>query len=106
MNFFKEDIFMTSIPSWFVIVVGLGIVFLGLICIILLCKILGAICSIGQQKETVPQALAATAPVTPVPQAVPAFKNRQEVIAAIGAAIAEESGCDANAIRIVSIKKI
>ncbi len=98
---------MTTIPSWFVIVMGLGTVFVGLICIVLLCKILGAVCTIGQHSENASTGSVASAP-TPAPaaQKAPAFKNRQEVIAAIGAAIAEESGCDIDAIRIVSIKKI
>ena len=33
----------TDIPGWFVVVMGLGIVFFGLICIILLISIMGAI---------------------------------------------------------------
>lgn len=96
---------MSSIPSWFVIVMGLGIVFAGLICIVLLCKILGAICSLGQQENTSSKTAPAPAVATPAPKTA-TFKNRQEVIAAIGAAIAEDAGVDIDAIRIVSIKKI
>ncbi len=95
---------MSEIESWFVIAMGLGTVFVGLICIIALCKILGAVCRVGQQNDSIHQGLA-----TPESKPSPApskFANRQEVIAAIGAAIAEESGVDVNAIRIVSIKKI
>lgn len=97
-----------SIPSWFVIVMGVGTVFLGLICIILLCKILGAVCTLIERKPV------AAAPVASTPAATPASvaskaqdpAKRQEIIAAIGAAIAEECGVDVNAIRITSIKKI
>ena len=96
-----------SIPSWFVIVMGVGTVFLGLICIILLCKILGAVCTLIEGKT-------APAPVTSTPAPAPANATakaqdpakRQEIIAAIGAVIAEECGVDVNAIRITSIKKI
>ena len=95
------------IPSWFVIVMGIGTVFLGLICIILLCKILGAVCTLIEKKgEAAPAAKAPTAqPAQAAPKAQDPGK-RQEIIAAIGVAIAEECGVDVNAIRITSIKKI
>ena len=93
--------------SWFVIVMGLGTVFIGLICIILLCKILGAICTLIERKDTATPATSAPAPQA-VQKAVQAQDpaKRQELIAAIGAAIAEECGVDVNGIRITSIKKI
>lgn len=97
---------MPQIESWFVIVMGLGIVFIGLLCIVLLCKILGAVCAIGQQTTSTSQG-SAPAPVAAAPAAAPApGANRQEVIAAIGAAIAEEAGVEVDAIRIVSIKRV
>lgn len=95
------------IESWFVIVMGLGTVFLGLICIILLCKILGAVCTLIVRKEAA--APAANAPAAQTAQAPAKAQDpgkRQEIIAAIGVAIAEECGVDVNAIRITSIKKI
>ncbi len=96
---------MTSIPNWFVIVMGLGIVFIGLIAIILLCKILGAVCSLAEAKE---KKAPASLPSAPAPAAAPApvQGNRQEIIVAIGVAIAEEIGVSAEAIRIKSIKRI
>jgi len=97
-----------TIPSWFVIVMGMGTVFIGLVCIVLLCKILGAVCSLFDGKKTDSKEIA-----TPELQTVstqqspsPAFPNRQEVIAAIGAAIAEECGVEVEAIRIKSIRRI
>lgn len=97
-----------DIPSWFVIVMGIGTVFIGLICIIVLCKILGAICTLIEKTAKIPAASAPSAPATVAPSAGKAQDpaKRQEIIAAIGAAIAEECGVDANAIRITSIKKI
>lgn len=98
-----------SIPSWFVIVMGVGTVFLGLICIILLCKILGAVCTLIEKKTPLSPVATATASNTntaAAPSKAQDPAKRQEIIAAIGVAIAEECGVDANAIRITSIKKI
>lgn len=97
-----------SIPSWFVIVMGSGTVFLGLICIILLCKILGAVCTLIERKPAVSAPAASTPATAPASVATKAQDpaKRQEIIAAIGAAIAEECNVDVNAIRITSIKKI
>ena len=95
-----------TIPSWFVIVMGLGTVFIGLISIIILCKLLGAVCSIMEGKSTQTPAPAAPAVATPAPAPTKSTTNRQEVIAAIGVAIAEELDVDVSAIRITSIKKI
>ena len=97
-----------TIPSWFVIVMGIGTVFIGLISIIILCKLLGAVCTLIDNKQAQPQAVAAPAPVyaAPAQSNTKSTINRQEVIAAIGVAIAEELDVDVNAIRITSIKKI
>lgn len=91
----------------FVCALGVGTVFVGLICLIILCKILGALCSINnklpENKKTAP-AVVASAPAT---KAVPAeIPNRRETIAAISAAIAEDLGIDVSAIRILSIEKM
>ena len=88
-----------SIP--FVILMGVGVVFIGLICIILLSMAMSAICrSMGGTNAAQPAAV-------PVPAARnDAIPNRQAMIAAISAAIAEEEGADLNAIRILSVKKL
>ena len=97
-----------DIPSWFVIAMGLGTVFIGLICIVVLCKILGAVCTLIEKGPTAP----VTAPVATTTPAAPSVcasqdpAKRQEIIAAIGVAIAEECGVGVEAIRITSIKKI
>lgn len=97
-----------TIPTWFVVAMGLGTVFIGLICIIILCKILGAVCTIieGNSKQSYAPAPAATPASTPAPAPAQSSVNRQEVIAAIGVAVAEELDVDVNAIRITSIKRI
>ena len=89
-----------SIP--FVILMGIGTVFFGLICIILLSMAMSVICRSMGDKTPAP---AAAAPASPAPQA-DVIPNRQAMIAAIAAAIAEEEGTDLAGIRILSVKKM
>ena len=67
---------------------GMGTVFIGLICLVGVCKLIGFI---GIKKKDA------------VPQEIP---NRQELLAAVAAAVAEELGEDVRAIRITSIRRI
>lgn len=85
--------------NWFVVVMGMGTVFVVLILIIALCYLLGLACRAGVKKEE-------AAAQASVPAAPTAISNRAELAAAIAAAIAEYSGTDASAIRILSIKKL
>ena len=73
--------------SVFVVLMGMGTVFFGLICLIVLTSIMGRI--LGRE----------AAPAAPEP-------NRQELVAAVSAAIAEELGTDITGIRILSMKKV
>lgn len=84
-----------------VVVLGVGIVFLGLICIVLLCSILSAVMKLFNKPEADQPA---EVPVTAV--ANEPIANKQELIAAISAVIAEDMGTDVDAIRIKSIKRI
>lgn len=94
---------MPEISNTFVVVMGVSVVFIGLVCIVILCKILSAVCSIIA-KPSKDKPVATTAPaVTAAPQKI---ENRQEIIAAVSAAVAEELGTDISAIRILSFKKI
>lgn len=82
-----------------VILIGLAIVFVGLLCIILLCKLMSLICSaFPSEKKNVSHAPEGAPPVS--------IPNRGEFIAAVSAAIAEETGEDASSIRILSVKKL
>ena len=76
---------------------GIGTVFVGLICIIVICSIMGAIC-----KRLIKEAPAAPAPA----KASAPVANKQEIIAACCAVIAEELGEDANNIRVKSFRKL
>lgn len=78
--------------SIFVCLMGIGTVFFGLICLILLTALLGRVCA--PQKAV---------PAAPLPADEP---NRAELAAAISAAVAEDLGTDITGIRILSIKKL
>lgn len=82
--------------DWFVVVMGVGTVFLALVLIIGLCYLIALV-----GKERKPRA-----EVIPAPVSQEAIPNRAEFVAAVSAAIAEFSGTDASAIRILSIKKL
>lgn len=82
----------------FVCLMGMGTVFFGLICLIVLTTLLGRVC--GQKQQAAPAAVAVPAP------AVAPTVNQQEMIAAVSAAIAEELGTDITGIRILSVKKL
>ena len=88
---------MPEYGSLFVCLMGMGTVFFGLICLIVLTTIMGKI--VGGRP-----APAAPAPVAPAPAAQEG--NRQEIAAAVSAAIAEELGTSITGIRIVSMKKL
>lgn len=83
--------------NWFVVVMGLVTVFVVLTLIIGLCALLGAILRRFEDKPT---------EKSPEPEATEEIPNRPELVAAVSAAIAEMSGTDASAIRVLSIKKI
>lgn len=87
-------------PTWFVVSMGIGTVFVGLICIIILCKIVGLFFRTKKEDSVAPAVVAAPVASNPV------IENRQEVIAAVSAVLAEELGTDINALRIHSFKKI
>lgn len=81
-------------PWWMVVVLGMGIVFLGLGLLVLLCNIM---------RVTLHRDGAQTAPRAAVP-AAPEISGvfKQKLLAAVTAAIAEAEGSDAPGFRIVS----
>ena len=88
------------LPNWFVCVIGMGIVFLGLLGLVLICQLLGTACAAMAKKQP-------SAPVAAAPAAASAeIPNKQEFIAAVSVAIAEEMGEDVSAIRITSVRRI
>ena len=85
-----------------VILLGIGIVFVGLICLIIICYIMSAVVRLLTGKIADAPAAVEAAPAA-VSQEIP---NSQEFVAAVSAAIAEHMGKDISAIRILSIKKL
>ena len=84
-----------NIPNWFVVVMGMGVTFVGLACLIGLTYLMSLICRRGER----PVGTAAGTPSEEIP-------NRGEVVAAVAAVIAEDLGTDVTAIRILSFKKV
>ena len=82
----------------FVVLMGMGTVFVGLVCIVFLCMAMSAILKKFQKDEENSQ------PVQAAPSAAP-IANRQAIIAASCAVIAEELGTDVENIKVVSFKR-
>ena len=87
-------------PDWMVVAMGVGVVFLGLVLIILICKVMGLFFAKSAKTESKPAAAVAPKATTAT------IENRQEIIAAVTAAVAEEMGKDISALRVISFKKL
>ena len=99
-----KDLFLSTEGElhWaLVCLIGVAVVFVGLACIIGLVELMHLITKPRAQK-------AVSAPVQSAPVAAPStvIENRDEIVAAVCAAIAEENGTDISAIRVVSFKKV
>lgn len=92
----------TQTSDLLAVIIGLVTVFVGLIAIILICKLTGYLCNISV--NAAPKAEQPAVPAAPA--AAPVTENRGELAAAISAAVAEELGTSVSGIRIVSIKKV
>lgn len=90
-----------QVSNLFVCIMGMGVTFFGLTCLILLSSLMSKI--IGKTAPAPAAAPAAAAAPAPAANAIP---NRQEIIAAVSVALAEELGEDVSAIRILSFKKV
>ena len=84
----------------FVTLMGIGTVFFGLICIIFLTMVMGAVLK-GKEKAPAAAAAAPVAAPAPKPQGM-----QPEIVAAITAALSEEIGIPPLSMNIVNIKKI
>ncbi len=88
----------------FVTLMGMGTVFVGLICIVVLCMIMSAIVRSFTKK---PEPVKTQAAVQSAPAGKPAvIANKQEFVAAVSAALAEDMGTDITGIRILSVKQL
>ena len=91
--------------------VGILIVFIGLICLIALVTIMGAISQklLSDEKSAKPAQKKAAAPAPAAKSGAAksgTIENRDELVAIFSAAVAEELGTDVSAIRVVSLKEI
>jgi Na+-transporting methylmalonyl-CoA/oxaloacetate decarboxylase gamma subunit len=77
---------------------GMGTVFIGLICIVLICNILGAVIK-GFSKTSVKPAPTVQSVDMPIP-------DKQAIVAGTCAVIAEELGTDVSNIRVLSFKRV
>ena len=83
----------------FVCLMGIGTVFVGLICIVFICMFTSYIVRVFQKNQK--------ALVTSTNNTVQKpIANKQEVVAAVCAVIAHETGAEAKNIRVLSIKNI
>ncbi len=90
----------------FVCAMGIGTVFAGLICIIALCYIMSAVCRIFAKPEAEQTAKKAPAAKKATVNNSAAVENKQEILAGVCAAIAEDLGTDVNNIKVTSFKKM
>lgn len=101
-----KDLFLaTNEPHWaLVCLLGIGVVFVGLAIIIGLVELMNlATNRIGNKEKKNEGSKPVSAPA-PVLSGV--IENRDEIVAAVCAAVAEENGTDISAIRVVSFKKV
>lgn len=97
----------SEIATWFVCVMGMATVFIGLVSLIILIKIVSLI--MGGKASVKTEQAGGELPAAPAPVPVPAhadIPNRGALVAAVSAALAEELGKDVRAIRIVKIEKV
>ena len=88
--------------SLFVSLMGMGTVFFGLACLIVLVTLMGRMFS-HSQKQPDSVSIRTAVPSAPASKVEPI---NQELAVVIAAAIAEHMGTDAAGLRILSIKKI
>ncbi len=96
---------MTELSNGFVVVMGLGTVFIGLVCIVAICMLMSLVIKAFSKDSG-----ATTTVTAPVPTGAKSAaldpKTKAEIIAGACACIAEELGEDASNIKVVSFKQI
>ena len=100
-----KGLFLASDIHWaLVCLIGIAVVFVGLVVIIGLVELMNLVTNrTGSKKKATAPAPAASAPAQATGGVI---ENRDEIVAAVCAAVAEENGTDISAIRVVSFKKI
>lgn len=83
----------------FVCVMGVGTVFVGLVCLVYICMLTGYIIRRIEKKPAAPE-------VPRQPADAVTGSDRQQLVAAVSAVIAEELGENVSSIRIKSFRKL
>ena len=86
-----------------VCLIGIAVVFVGLAIIIGLVELMTFLTNKAESKKKASAPEVASAPAV-APTTV--IENRDELVAAVCAAVAEENGTDISAIRVISFKKV
>lgn len=90
---------------WTVVcLIGIAVVFAGLAIIIGLVELMNLATTKAESKKKASAPVQQSAPVPVASSGV--IENRDEIVAAVCAAVAEENGTDISAIRVVSFKKV
>lgn len=91
-----------DLSNGIVVSIGMGTVFFGLICLVFICWLMSRVCMLFVKKndKNIPSQ------ASPVVSDNAPIANRQEIIAASCAVIAEEIGTDAKNIKVVSFKRV
>lgn len=87
----------------FVCLMGMGTVFIGLVCIVLICNIMSAVMRKDSKPAT--KTVPAEAAIAPAEVNMP-IRDKQAIIAGTCAVIAEELGTDVRNIRVLSFKRV
>ena len=96
---------MTSLSNGFVCMMGMGTVFIGLICIVFICMLMSAAVRALSKNKKAPASAPAAAPSAADKAITLAPAEKQAVVAGICACIAEELGTDVSNIKVLSFKK-
>ena len=89
-----------------VCLIGIAVVFVGLACIIGLVELMNWATNKAQCKVKSKGGDGEVSAPVVSPAVSTAIENRDEIVAAVCAAVAEENGTDISAIRVVSFKKV
>lgn len=93
-----------NVSTPMVVLMGMVTVFFVLVCLILIITIMGKIMAAATAKQKA--AAPAPAPAAAAPVAAAPVGNKQQLVAVMAAAIAEDMGTDVGRIKIHSIRKL
>ena len=92
-----------SVGAMGIFLIGFGTVFVGLICLIFITKLMSVLCGMKGKNAKASKSVPAAAAI---PAAGAPAADRQAMVAAISASLAEVMGTDVTGLRIHSIKKV